>query len=89
MPRTTRATTSPATTSPERARTPRSTPQLEEDYDLIGNVNTFALDVNSDAVAASIITFAFDTSTVNNVSAPGKSHGAGKSLDAMKNKLAQ
>lgn len=59
---------------------------LEEDYDLVGNVNTFALDVNSDAVAASVITFAFDTSTVNNVSAPGKSHGAGKSLEAMKNK---
>ncbi|GAA4410406.1 M28 family metallopeptidase [Fodinibacter luteus] len=60
---------------------------LEEDYDLVGNVNAFALDVNSDAVAASIITFAFDTSTVNDVSAPGRSHGAGKSLDAMKNKL--
>ena len=60
---------------------------LEEDYDLIGNVNTYALDVNSDAVAASIITFAFDTSTVNNVSAPGKSHGSGKSTDAMKNKF--
>ena len=62
---------------------------LEEDYDLIGNVNTYALDVNSDAVAASIITFAFDTSTVNDVSAPGKSHGSGKSTDAMKNKFAE
>ena len=62
---------------------------LSEDYDLIGNVNTFALDVNSDAVAAAIITFAFDTSTVNDVSAPGKSHGAGKSTEAMKNKFAE
>ena len=62
---------------------------LNEEYDLIGNVNTYALDVNSDAVAASIITFAFDTSTVNDVSAPGKSHGSGKSTDAMKNKFAE
>ncbi len=62
---------------------------LEEDYDLIGNINTFALDVNSDAVAAAIITFAFDTSSVNAVSSPGKSHGAGKSLDAMKDRAAK
>ncbi|MGZ8805382.1 MAG: M28 family peptidase [Microbacterium sp.] len=55
---------------------------LNEEYDLVGNVNTFALDVNSDAVAAAIITFAFDTSTVNDVRAPGKSHGAGKSAQA-------
>ena len=45
---------------------------LREDYDLIGNINTFALDVNSDAVAAAILTFAFDTSTVNAVSSPGQ-----------------
>ena len=32
---------------------------------LDGNVNRIALDVNSDAVAAAVITFAFDTSTVN------------------------
>ena len=48
---------------------------LNAEYDLVGNINTFALDVNSDAVAAAIITFAFDTSTVNAVSSPGKSHG--------------
>ncbi len=62
---------------------------LNEEYDLVGNVNTYALDVNSDAVAAAIITFAFDTSTVNGVSAPGKSHGAAKNTDAMKNKFAE
>ncbi|MFB7884100.1 M20/M25/M40 family metallo-hydrolase [Microbacterium sp. NPDC056057] len=50
--------------------------------DDIGNLNAHALDVNSDAVAASIMTFAFDTSSVNGVRAPGKSHGAGKSMDA-------
>ena len=55
---------------------------LNAEYDLVGNINTFALDVNSDAVATAIITFAFDTSTVNAVSSPGKSHGAGKSMDA-------
>jgi hypothetical protein len=48
----------------------------------VGNINTHALDVNSDAVAAAVITFAFDTSTVNGVRSPGKSHGGGKSADA-------
>ncbi|WP_353813577.1 M20/M25/M40 family metallo-hydrolase [Agromyces sp. SYSU T00266] len=55
---------------------------LRADYDLVGNVNVFALDVNADAVAAAVATFAFDTSTVNDVRVPGKSHGAGKSADA-------
>ncbi|MFE5409941.1 M20/M25/M40 family metallo-hydrolase [Microbacterium sp. NPDC056569] len=62
---------------------------LSEDYDLVGNINTFALDVNADAVAAAVMTFAFDTSTVNAVSSPGKSHGAGKSMDAFKERFAQ
>ena len=53
--------------------------QLREDYELVGNVNAFALDMNADAVATAVITFAFDTSTVNGVRAPGKSHGAGRS----------
>ncbi|MDT7787960.1 MAG: hypothetical protein QOF58_6379 [Pseudonocardiales bacterium] len=39
------------------------------------NLNLTALDVNSDAIAFAVITFAFDTSTVNGVRAPGKSHG--------------
>ena len=43
------------------------------EYDLVGNINTYALDVNSDALATAVITFAFDTSTVNDVRAPGKS----------------
>jgi len=55
---------------------------LRADYELVGNVNVFALDVNADAVAAAVATFAFDTSTVNDVRVPGKSHGAGKSADA-------
>ncbi|MUN08067.1 M28 family peptidase [Agromyces luteolus] len=55
---------------------------LRADYELVGNVNVFALDVNADAVAAAVATFAFDTSTVNGVRVPGKSHGAGKSGDA-------
>lgn len=36
---------------------------------LDGNVNRIALDVNSDALAAAVITFAFDTSTVNGAEA--------------------
>lgn len=63
--------------------------QLEEDYTLVGNVNEYALDVNSDAVAAATITFAFDTSTVNGVRKPGKSHGAGKSIDALQDRFLQ
>ncbi len=55
---------------------------LDEGYALVGNVNTFALDVNSDALATAVITFVFDTSTVNGVRAPGKSHGAGNSANA-------
>ena len=50
--------------------------------DDIANLSAHALDVNSDAVAAAIMTFAFDTSTVNGVRTPGKSHGAGHSMDA-------
>jgi Zn-dependent M28 family amino/carboxypeptidase len=38
--------------------------QLRRHYKLTGNVNTFALDVNSDAVATAVYTFAFDTSTL-------------------------
>ncbi len=47
--------------------------QLREDYTLIGNVNRHALDVNSDAIATSVLTFAYDTSTVNGKAGiPGK-----------------
>ena len=64
--------------------------ELAEDYELVGNVNLDALEVNADAIAAAVITFAFDASTVNDVPrAPGKSHGAGKSADAFKNRFAE
>jgi Zn-dependent M28 family amino/carboxypeptidase len=50
--------------------------QLSEDYDLVGNVNVHALDVNSDAIAASVLTFAYDSSAVNAVAGkPGNSNG--------------
>lgn len=56
---------------------------FDAEYDLYGNVNTFALDVNADAIATAVITFAFDTSAVNDEPrAPGKSHDAGRSTDA-------
>ncbi|KGN40678.1 aminopeptidase Y [Knoellia aerolata DSM 18566] len=61
---------------------------LEADYDLVGNVNTEALDVNADAIATAVITFAFDTSSVNGVRVPGKSHGAGRSVDAFRDRFA-
>nr|WP_309222609.1 M28 family metallopeptidase [Micromonospora sp. CP22] len=48
---------------------------LGKKYKLHGNVNLFALDVNADAIATSVITFAFDTSKVNGVTGPGKGKG--------------
>ena len=48
---------------------------LREDYTLVGNINVHALDVNSDAIATAVLTFAYDTSTVNG--APGHP-GAGQ-----------
>ena len=50
--------------------------QLAEDYELVGNVNVDALDVNSDALAATVLTFAYDTSSVNAVAGKaGRSNG--------------
>ena len=63
--------------------------QIRATQTLVGNVNRTALDVNSDAVADAVIRFAFDTSTVNAVRAPGKSHGSGGSIDAFANRFAR
>ncbi|MET7419709.1 M28 family metallopeptidase [Dactylosporangium sp. NPDC005555] len=38
--------------------------QLRQQYTLIGNINTFALDTNADAIATAVITYAFDTSSI-------------------------
>jgi Zn-dependent M28 family amino/carboxypeptidase len=44
--------------------------------DDVGNIDAHALDVNADAIAASVLTFAYDTSKVNAVAGkPGKSKG--------------
>ncbi|GIJ33215.1 M28 family peptidase [Micromonospora sediminimaris] len=48
---------------------------LSKKYRLQGNVNVFALDVNADAIATAVITFAYDTSKVNGVTTPGKGKG--------------
>ncbi|MFC3505286.1 M28 family peptidase [Micromonospora krabiensis] len=65
--------------------------QLRSLYRLYGNVNTYALDVNADALATAVITFAYDTSAVNGVRSPGTSHGrphgAGRSADAHGNAI--
>jgi hypothetical protein len=65
---------------------------LSEDYELVGNVNVDALDVNSDAIATSVLTFAYDTSTVNGVPGkPGNSKGLYKSetVDPMRDAFAR
>jgi Zn-dependent M28 family amino/carboxypeptidase len=50
--------------------------QLRQDYELVGNINVHALDVNSDAIATAVLTFAYDTAAVNAVAGkPGKSKG--------------
>jgi len=38
--------------------------QLRRVYRLFGNVNTFAIDTNADAIATAVATFAYDTSTI-------------------------
>ncbi len=38
--------------------------QLRRSYRLIGNINTFALDTNADAIATAVSTFARDTSSI-------------------------
>ncbi|MFC0534050.1 M28 family peptidase [Phytohabitans kaempferiae] len=38
--------------------------QLRREYKLLGNVNTFALETNSDAIATAVATFAYDTSAI-------------------------
>jgi Zn-dependent M28 family amino/carboxypeptidase len=49
---------------------------LEQDYTLVGNINVHALDVNSDAIATAVLTFAYDSSSVNDVAGkPGRSLG--------------
>jgi len=52
---------------------------LKQDYTLVGNINVHALDVNSDAIATAVLTFAYDSSSVNG--APGK---PGRSLGLYK-----
>ncbi|MCR2762852.1 M20/M25/M40 family metallo-hydrolase [Microbacterium sp. zg.B48] len=58
---------------------------------LAGNVNRIALDVNSDAMAAAIITFAFDTSTVTGTvdTFSAKSAGSGVDLNALRDRFTQ
>ena len=58
---------------------------------LTGNVNRTALDVNSDALAAAVITFAFDTSTVNGGADTfsAKSFGSGLDLNALRDRFTQ
>jgi Zn-dependent M28 family amino/carboxypeptidase len=43
---------------------------LEEEYDLFGNVNKFAIDTNADAIATAVITFAYDLSMIPPRAAP-------------------
>ena len=50
-------------------------PCYHQPCDNRSNLNLTALDVNADAIATAVITFAFDTSAVNGVRVPGRSHG--------------
>ncbi|GAB3654464.1 M28 family metallopeptidase [Actinocorallia lasiicapitis] len=47
--------------------------------DDINNIDLTALDVNADAVATAAATYAFDTSAINGIHSPGKSHNSGNS----------
>ena len=66
-----RARSTPATTRPATASTPCGTVadkdvyrQLNKRCSLYGNINRTAMDINSDAVAAAVMTFALNTSAV-------------------------
>ncbi len=61
--------------------------QLREDYRLVGNVNRGALDLNSDALAAAVVTFAFDTSAVDDARTVTRASGAARNKDAMRNRF--
>lgn len=55
--------------------------QLRKAYKLVGNINTFALDTNADAVATAVATFARDTSSIPPraaAAAAARSAGAGR-----------
>ena len=70
----------PAVRQPDRrrARTSRSTTSCVRTTTLVGNINMHALDVNSDAIATAVLTFAYDTSTVNGEpGAPRQGSGQG------------
>ncbi|GAB3833635.1 M28 family metallopeptidase [Dactylosporangium cerinum] len=58
--------------------------QLRSQYTLFGNINTFALDTNADAIATAVITYAFDTSTIpprtTTATAAGSAVTAGRPL---------
>jgi Zn-dependent M28 family amino/carboxypeptidase len=51
-------------------------PCYHQACDTYANLNPYALDVNSDAIATVLARYAFDTSDINGVRTPGKSHGA-------------
>ncbi len=61
--------------------------QLRDDYRLEGNINVGALDQNSDALAAAVATFAFDTSAVENARVATRVSGAATNKDAMRNRF--
>jgi Zn-dependent M28 family amino/carboxypeptidase len=49
---------------------------LDQQYPLIGNINLRALDVNADAIATAVITYAFDTSSLPDRAATAARSGA-------------
>jgi Zn-dependent M28 family amino/carboxypeptidase len=51
--------------------------ELDRQYDLLGNLNLEALDVNSDAIATAILTFALDTSSLPERTAAATARSAG------------
>ena len=75
----TSATTTRATASrPEKDNAPAGLHDALKatGYKLEGNLNTYAFDVNADAVATAVLTFGYDTSAVNGEVTPP--HGPGK-----------
>jgi Zn-dependent M28 family amino/carboxypeptidase len=55
--------------------------QLDRQYPMIGNINLRAFDVNADAVATAVITYAFDTSSIPNRAAAAAARKAGATAE--------
>ena len=61
--------------------------QLRREYRLFGNINTYALETNADAIATAVLTFANDTSTIPPRPAPAAATRSAAAANAAEGSL--